>query len=425
MIDYLESLNGLGSVPGLNSITELLKRVDNPQDKVKFVHIAGTNGKGSVGAFLSYILAEAGYNVGRYASPAVFTANEIIQYNNKNISDEELVDIIYLLQTKCEEMVKDGYNQPTRFEVETAAAFVYFEKIKCDIAIVECGMGGRLDATNIIKNTLCAVITPISLDHTSFLGDTIEEIADNKSDIIKSGCSVVSAYNDLTASIIKGKAYMHNADVVFLDSDQIKINYSSLDENKISFDFGNLHNLKISLLGAYQPYNAALALLTVNALKNNGFDISDKSIRQGLLDTKWFGRFQLIGRNPYFIIDGAHNPDGALSLRNSLSQFFFNKKLTFIMGVFADKDYGKILDTVIEYANYIITIETPDNKRALPSKTLAEYIKKYYDVKVTDCGNITDAIDVAIANTDVDNAIIAFGSLSHLSLIYDEYLKKL
>ncbi len=420
VMQYLDSLNSLGSVPGLDSISTLLDRLGNPQNKIKFVHIAGTNGKGSVNAFVSSILMEAGYRTGRFVSPAVMDPLEIIQVDNNNITLEEYGDIVSRIKTVCDAMTNEGLPHPTRFEIETAAGFIFFMEKKCDIAVVECGMGGLLDSTNIIKNTLCSVITSLSIDHTGFLGNTIEEIAAHKAGIIKPDGQVVALRGmDNAMKIIINKAKETGQTVNFAEPDAIKIVKTSLEG--IIFNYKNYSNIHTGLIGVYQPVNAAIAVECAMALRKKAIRISDNNIYEGIRKASWAGRFQLLGTKPDFIIDGAHNPDGALKLSQCLDRYFPDGGLTYIMGVFADKDYETILQYVMPYCKSIYTIETPDNKRALSSKILADFIKKHYDIPVCSCDSIKEGITKAISVTNEDGAIIAFGSLSHLSQITKEY----
>ena len=409
-VDYLDSLNKLGSVPGLDSIRELLHRLGNPQNQTRYVHVAGTNGKGSTCAFIRQILIEAGYKVGGFNSPAVFELLEIITLNNKNIMSIDFAKYVEQAKNICDEMVKDGLNHPTRFEIETAIAFCFFAENNCDIAVVECGMGGLLDSTNIISTVDCAVITPLALDHTGFLGSTIEEIAFNKAGIIKAFAPVVTAIdNDKIRTAAKGK----NSEYIVADK-PLNIDYST---EGLSFDY---KGLKTELLGVYQPGNAALAIECIEALNKAKYSISNEAIFKGIENAKWKGRFTRVSSSPDFFIDGAHNPHGAKALAGCIKKVLPDKKITFIIGVFADKEYNKIIDTIIEFADKIFTVETPDNPRALSSKALAEFVKNNYDVFVRSCDNISEAVKAAYENTDINGAIIACGSLSHLAIIEKE-----
>lgn len=415
---YLDSLNKLGSVPGLDSIRELLHRLGNPQNKVKCIHIAGTNGKGSVGAFITEILITAGYKVGRYASPAVVESLEIIKLNNTNISEEVFEKIISEIAVVCNKMVEDGLPHPTRFEVETAAAYVFFAEENCDFSVVECGMGGLLDATNVVENVACSVITSISIDHTGFLGETIEEIATQKAGIIKVGVPVIMAKGvDSVVDVISKTADEKEAEL-YMVSETSNLRFN---KENIVFDYKGYNNIEIGLLGVYQPQNAVVALECIEILRKNGYEVSDDVIYAGFKNTGWFGRFSMLGKSPDFIVDGAHNPDGAKALLDCIKTYYPEGNLTFVVGFFADKDYKGILELCMPYCGRIFTIETPDNPRALSSKALAEFIKNNYDVVVSSCDKIEEAVQLAINNTDESGAVIVFGSLSHLAMASQAY----
>ncbi|MCM1309025.1 MAG: Mur ligase family protein, partial [Butyrivibrio sp.] len=313
---YLKSLERLGSVPGLDSIAQLLGRFGNPQKNTRFVHISGTNGKGSVGAFVTSVLSEAGFRVGRYLSPAVASPLEIIQMNQKNISEEDFSEIISRIRAVCASMLNDGFAHPTRFELETAAALVFFAEKKCDLAVVECGMGGLLDATNIIENTLCAVITPISAEHTAFLGNTVWEIARHKAGIIKRGAAVVYAAGDEAVNrIIESKVAEYGCHASAVSDAEISWRIDG--EDSLVLDYKKYRGARIGLRGIYQAANAALALECIDALRARGCGIPEDAVYAGLAKARWFGRFERIGRKPDFIIDGAHNPAGAKALAES------------------------------------------------------------------------------------------------------------
>lgn len=413
-MDYLNSLNSLGSVPGLYSINELLKRLDNPQKDLQVIHIAGTNGKGSVGAFIDKILVSSGYKTGRYSSPAVMDPNEIIRLSEQNIDVRSFEKIIADVKLACDLMVADGLNHPTRFEVETAAAILFFKKHKVDYAIIECGMGGLLDATNVFDKVCCSVITKISLDHTAFLGNTLEEITAQKAGIIKKGCKVITNNkNSSVIEIIKTQSLNKNAELITTSeiSDII-----TTDDFGMYFTYKNIR-YKSGLIGVYQAENAALAIETVKALD---IGISDIQIKNGLEITRWDGRFEKISDNPIFIVDGAHNPDGAKALADSIEKFFGKNKLTFLIGIFKDKDIYGILDKIMKFASNVVVIETPNSERAMNAEVLAEIIKSNYDVPVCYFKDVATAVKYCYEITSSNSAIIAFGSLSNLKNIKNE-----
>lgn len=411
--EYLNEINKYGSVLGLESITRLLKELGNPHKELDIVHIAGTNGKGSTLAFLQSVFMEAGYKVGRYSSPAVFDEDEIIQINGKNIEEDNLADIVTFIKGKAEKILQNYGFHPTLFEIETAMAFEYFKRKECDIVFVECGMGGESDATNVFDKVLCSVITSISLDHTAFLGETIEEIAKIKSGIIKKNCPVVVARQDKKAlEIIENAAtckesVLIQADVAHVDIQNGKNHISYLALN------GKTYETDIQMLGTYQGINVAAAIETILCLEQEGY-VVEKYIESGLSKAKWSGRMEIISATPLFIIDGAHNPGAIKELRNSIDLYFTNKRITFIMGVLADKDFQEETELIADRAEKIITV-TPANNRALDGRKLAETISKY-NKNVDYADNINIAVQRAIVSVEKGQAdmILAFGTLSHL-----------
>lgn len=411
---YLDSLNKYGSVPGLDSVRRLLDSLGNPEDATGFIHIAGTNGKGSVGTFITNILVKTGLKVGRFLSPAVQCPNEIIRIGNENITDAELESYFPIMEEACNFLVEKGFPHPTRFEVETAIAFMYFRDKKCDIAVVECGMGGLMDSTNILKNTILSVITPVGMDHMSFLGNTLQEIAEQKAGIIKAKRPVLAYYDSATIDVFVEKAKELEAELYITDG-------ALCEAHDGCFDYRNWQNIKSGLVGEYQIRNAAMALDAVDILRKNGFDIDDTAVYEGIAEAKWFGRFQYLSHNPDFIIDGAHNPHAARALTDSYKAIYGSQTCIIVMGVFADKDYAGILDCFSEIAGYFVAMETPDNPRALSSKKLAEYIKTYYDISVMDSDNIADAVAKAVKLSNGEIPIVVCGSLSHLAMVEDCY----
>lgn len=432
-MEFIKASNQYGSVLGLESITELLNRLNNPQDNLRIVHVAGTNGKGSTSAFITNILAAEGYKVGRYSSPAVFSYREQIQIitskdqqYDKNITslkntvteitinditEEGISDAITEIEPLCRKMVEDGFSHPTSFEIETAMAFLYFVKQKVDFAVVEVGLGGRLDATNAIRHPICSVITSISMDHMQFLGNTIEKITEEKAGIIKPGVPVVTNNNrvEVLSVLEKVCASRESQLSLALQEELCDIHYSP--EETTFLYHGK--NYRIQLLGNYQTSNAILAIQTAEILRRNGVPVSDMAIREGLFHTKWKGRFEIIAKKPYIILDGAHNEDAALQLRNALQTYFPDKKFIFIIGVLADKEYRKILQIMLPLAKIIITV-TPMNQRALPSSKLAIESKAYGAERIFDADAVDHAARLALQEAKADDVILAFGSLSYL-----------
>jgi len=427
---YIENSNQYGSVLGLESMIALLDGLGNPQNQLKFIHIAGTNGKGSTAAYIATIMATAGYQVGRYISPSVLGYREKIQIswrqnleNQSNpvttqyISKIGIADCIHKIKRVCNHMVEVGMSHPTIFEIETAMAMLYFLKKDCNLVVLEVGLGGRLDATNVINTTECAVITSISMDHMHILGDTLEQIASEKAGIIKPGIQVVSYDQKSEAlKVIESVSKQNRAILTIADFKKIIIEEQGIVGTV--FSYGDLIKVKIQLLGENQVKNAAVAILTVKVLQHLGYVVSEESIRIGLYNTKWRGRFEIIKTNPFFIVDGAHNEEAAISLASNIELYFSKKRIIYIIGVLADKDYDAVLRHTGALAEKIITI-TPNNSRGLRSNKLAEIASKYCD-QVIDAQKVPEAIKLAYNAACEDDVIIAFGSLSYLEEVYDE-----
>jgi len=425
---FLEKAAESGSRPGLETICELTRRLDKPQDKLRIIHIAGTNGKGSTAAYITTILACAGFRVGRYLSPAVFDRRETIQISHSSqgrifseyISEEGISRTVGLIKKACEEMVRDGFHHPTVFEIETAMAFLYLSDENVDFAVIETGMGGRLDATNVIEHPLCSVITSISMDHMQYLGDTIEEISWHKAGIIKRGAPAISINTDPSIVKVLEEACKEGGSRLILASAQDAIIHSLTCDGTVFSYKGNKYQIK--LLGRHQVDNAILALETVKALKSQGYAISQEAICTGLASTSWRGRFEILAREPYFIIDGAHNEDAAVKLREAIETYFAGRRLIFIMGIFADKEYRKVLKIMAPLAQLLIAV-TPPNSRALLSSSLADEARYYFDGRIIDAGTVAAAIEYAYANSRPEDVIVAFGSLSFLQEL-SELLKR-
>lgn len=413
---YLDYINRTGIVLGLESMEHLLEELGNPQDHLKFIHIAGTNGKGSVLAYVSTILKEAGYRVGRYISPTLFSYRERIQVNEAYISREAVCTYVEKLQEAIDRMQKKGMTVPTIFEAETAMAFLYFADQACDMVVLETGMGGDTDATNVIRTTVMEVIVSISKDHTAFLGNTLAEIAGHKAGIIKPDTVVVSAKQVPEAmEVIREKARQKHAHLKVADWEQAEGIVYGLEEQK--FSYGADKDICIHLGGSYQIKNAVTAYVCVQALRELGYQISETQMRDGFAKTRWNGRFTVLRKNPMVIIDGAHNPDGAAELEKSICQCLAGKAVYGICGVFKDKEYDKVLQKILPHMKAVTTIQTPDNPRALPAEDLAEAARKYCP-QVHAEKKIEKALSDAIEQAGSENGVVlAFGSLSFLGEI--------
>lgn len=413
-MEYVESLQQYGRVFGLANMQRLCERLGNPQDELKFVHIAGTNGKGSVLAYVSTVLQTAGYRVGRYISPTIFDYRERIQVNGRPIAQSALCRYLEQLKETSEQLTQEGLPHPTPFEIETAMAFLYFREKKCDIVVLEAGLGGRLDATNIIRTTVCAVLTSIGMDHMAVLGNSPEKIAEQKADIIKPGCIAVSGMQKEEVMRVIERTAAERKCRLFITAmnrvEQIKYGMT-----KQRFHYENHKNLEISLLGQYQIENAVLAVDVIDALGKEGFPVSEAHLRNGLLQTKWPGRFSIVGWKPLFIADGAHNEDAALRLAESIRFYFPGRRILYIMGMLEDKEHEKVIQATCSLAEHIITVTPPYQERALNGYELAKLAKEHHG-SVTVADSLEEAVEIAylLAGKDKDAVIIAFGSLSYL-----------
>ena len=412
-MNFIQNTNKFGSVLGLDNIRELLERLGNPQDQLRVVHIAGTNGKGSTLAFLAGIFRESGYRAGRYVSPASFSYEERFRINEENISKKDLCFYMEKIKNVAEEMVKDGLSHPTMFEIETALSFLYFLDKKVDVVLLETGMGGRLDATNVVKKPIATVIASIGMDHMQFLGDTLEKIASEKAGIIKEGCPVISYDNTKEVNeVIKNKAKQMHAKVTFVNSAGIRVLQESLNGESFSYRSSDgrwYEKIEIPLLGRHQINNAALALENLNVIKNY-YCISDFQTEDGMRKTIWRGRIEILEREPMVICDGAHNPDGAKSLLSFLQNNFTNQRLIYIMGVLSDKDYEQMVQILAPSADKIYTV-APDNPRALSSRELCNCISKYHQ-NVEERQRLAECLSEVRQKAEKDDVIIICGTLS-------------
>lgn len=417
-LNFISESHKFGMRLGLDNMKRLLELLGNPQEKLNIIHVAGTNGKGSTCSFISTILVECGYKVGLYTSPYLETFTERIRINNENIPEEKVANIISLIKEKIDIMIKEGYEYPTEFEIVTAMAFYYYFIENTDYVVLEVGLGGRYDATNVIDKSLVSVITSISLDHTGILGDTLEKIAYEKAGIIKEN-GTVFVYNqtDIVKNVIKEVCNKKNAKYIEVDFDDVIIKKS--DINYQSFDYKKYKDIKINLIGEHQIKNSILALNVVEFILDNvNLDI----IKKGIEKTKWAGRIEKLSESPLFIIDGAHNEDGAKSLQKVLDKNLKDKNMTLIIGMLEDKDIDTVLEILIPYFNKVITT-TPNNPRAISCDKLKDKVYKY-NKNVTQVKEIEKAVEYALENSKKDDVIICAGSLYMIGEVRKEVLKE-
>ena len=351
-IEYIHSINWQFCKPGLERIRELCEKLGHPERKLKFIHVAGTNGKGSFCAMTESVLRTAGYKTGLYTSPYIREFNERMQINGKSIGNDELAELTEYIKPIADQMA----DKPTEFELITAVAFEYFARNKCDVVVLEAGLGGRLDSTNIIRNPLLSVIMGIALDHTAILGDTVEKISAEKAGIIKDDSPVLfGGDNETAADVISTIAKERGSEFFRVDYNKLQNVNASLDESV--FDFGERKNLSIKLLGLYQPKNASVVISAVDILNKYGLEISENALRAGLAIAAWQARFEKVSSDPLIIFDGAHNPQGIEQAVKSIKHYFGEKKVYILTGVLKDKNYEQIaemLSAVLKNATNIV-----------------------------------------------------------------------
>lgn len=418
-MDFLEAQNYLekvrsqkGIVLGLDTMRHLMAKLNNPQDKVKFIQVAGTNGKGSTAAYLTSILSEAGIKVGRYTSPAVFSSTEQYFACGSCISESEYAKGMTAVAEAAASL--DG-ETPTAFEQETALAFWYFAKKGCELAILEAGLGGDMDATNIVTTTVCSIITSISMDHCRILGNKISEIAAHKAGIIKPGAPVICIEQKEDAmEPIRAAAKAADTPLYEVHRDEVRQIFSDKRESIVFFrEFENLH---LKMLGSCQSENAALAVQAASVLSRS-YPIEKKHIYDGIEKTRWGGRFELHSGSPDIILDGAHNPDGIRRLRESVNQMFGVVPICYICGVLADKDYEKEIEILFGRASNVFTV-TPPSPRAMKSTDLKAAIKERFpQLKVTSFDS-EDGIEKAMeAAVSQNNPVVVCGTLTILARV--------
>ena len=397
-VELIHQRAWVGQKPGLERIRRLLGRLGNPQEKLKFVHIAGSNGKGSTAAMLASVLTAAGLKTGLYTSPHLWRFHERFQVDGVPIPGEELVEIAVQVLAAAED--------ETEFELMTAIGMVHFLRSKCDIVVLETGLGGRLDSTNIIPPPEAAVITHIGLEHTELLGDTLDKIAAEKAGIIKEGCSVV--------------LYEQGFDLYGLFEEICRFRYSRLAlagspvvlssglEGQ-TFTYRGSGPYHIALLGEHQISNAAVVLETVKVLRQRGWEISEAALARGLEEARWPGRLELAWNSPNVILDGGHNPQCMEALARSLRGLYPEKKLLFLTGVLADKDYPAMMGELLPLAKEFFTI-TPDSPRAMSAQELADYLRGRGG-RAVPCGTVREALDQALAAAEPQDVVCVTGSL--------------
>ncbi|MBQ2753653.1 MAG: bifunctional folylpolyglutamate synthase/dihydrofolate synthase [Firmicutes bacterium] len=414
-LKYIEKIEYFGSKPGLERISALMDVLGNPQDSLKVIHVAGTNGKGSTTAMLTYILKENGYRVGTYTSPHLESYNERFMINGENITDEKLAQYVTLIKDACEGLS----DKPTVFEVLTAVAFKYFYDEKVDYVVLEVGLGGRFDATNLINKPVLSVITSISFDHVEFLGDTLEKIAFEKAGIIKEGCPcVLYRQSEEVKEVIDAVCKEKNSTFCYADEEEISVLKQDITGTVFSVKnkYIDFENVSIKLIGDYQIKNACLVLTAAEALRSNGVELKDELILSGIEKAKWHGRMEIVGKDPTVLLDGAHNLDGIAMLSGSLKKYFADKKITLLVGILGDKEYGKMVETIAPLASNIVFTE-PRSERRWHLESLEEF-ENMGDIKVFKEVDIKKALELAFSITEKEDVICCAGSFYLIGEIY-------
>ncbi|MBE6934180.1 MAG: bifunctional folylpolyglutamate synthase/dihydrofolate synthase [Ruminococcaceae bacterium] len=403
-IAYIHSFFWKGSIPGLSRTQELLRRMGNPEKKLKFIHIAGTNGKGSTAAMTASVLQKAGYQVGLYTSPYIYRFNERIQVNGVQIADEDVAAVTEYVRGYAEAMEE----KPTEFELVTAIGFEYFARKNCDIVVLEVGMGGALDSTNVIDTPEVAVITNIGLDHTDYLGSTVEEIAQTKAGIFKkNGDAVIYRSKASVEAVFEKVCAEKHIRLKKADFDSLHLVSCGLDGQV--FDCASRKGLLLPLLGDHQLHNASVVLSIIDTLIEKGWNITEAHIRDGLRDVSWPGRFDIVSREPLFIIDGGHNPQCIDALVVNIRDYLSGKKIIALTGVLADKDYGEMYRPMMPYIQEFVCI-TPPNPRKLDASELAEHLRRV-GATATACETISQGVQTAVKKAGKDGVVLCFGSL--------------
>lgn len=430
-LHYIENTSKFGSKLGLDNIKKLLELLGNPQDKLKIIHVAGTNGKGSTCSYINNMLIGQGYNVGLYTSPFLEEFNERIRINNINLDDEVLAQAITRVKSCIDEMLVQGCDHPTEFEIITAAAYVCFEQKKMDFVVLEVGLGGRLDATNTCKPAVCAIAS-ISLDHTDYLGNSLEKIAGEKGGIIKPGIPVVLyGQTYVVEETIRKICDDKNAQLYISSSDKIEIVDENIQGQTVNMEIMNqkYFNIKLKLLGRHQGKNLAVAFTLIKVLEEKGLIVSVdlEKLYKSILDTRWPGRMELLLETPMTIIDGAHNVDGAQNLGETIESYLFGKKITLVFGMLEDKDIRAVSEILIPKVEKLI-ITVPNSPRAASTqeiRTIAEALTNDDGaMQIREIAKIEDAVEYAQNNAGKDDVILYAGSLYMIGEVRTRLRKK-
>lgn len=403
-LSYIHGTLRKGAAPGLGRIQELMERLGNPQEQLSYVHITGTNGKGSTAAMTASVLRSAGYRVGLYTSPFLWRFNERMNIDGRNIEDEALAQVTALVKPAAQALS----DAPTEFELVTAIALTWFARELCDIVVLEVGMGGRNDATNVIPAPEAAVLCNIGPDHTAQLGSTLEAIAKNKSGILKPGCRGVLYPNTAAVeAVVSGVCRERGIPLQIADFSQIRVKRSDLSGQIL--DYKQYPGLYLPLLGAHQTRNCAVVLETLEALRQQGRNIPEEAVYQGIANTVWPGRFELLRREPVFIVDGGHNEQCFAALAENVKTYLEGREIIALTGVMADKDYLEMYKGLVPLISRFVTV-TPENPRSLDAESLAAFLRQL-GKPAQAAGSVEEGVKKALALAGTEGTVLAFGSL--------------
>lgn len=414
-IAYIHSMVWDRSATGYEHARELLEKMGNPQKDLRYVHIGGTNGKGSTAAMVASVLKNAGYRTGLYTSPFIFRFNERMQVNGEQITDDELGKV-----TEEVKAVVDRYNlHPSEFALLSCVAFAYFKYKKCDIVVLEVGMGGENDSTNVIDCAEVSVLTNIGMDHTEFLGSTIEEIASTKAGILKEGTRAVLYPNVPSVETVLTEV-CERKQIPYVIPDFSKIERTAHGLAGQTFSFTSHKDLYLPLLGNHQLCNAAVAISTLDLLNEAGWNISEDALRMGLREVTWPGRFEVLSQKPLFIIDGGHNPQCVQALAENITAYLEDRRIIALVGVLADKDYEEMFEPILPLVDEFVTI-TPPSPRSLTAKELAECLQAKGKM-ATSSTDIKEGVRIALSKSDDESVVLCFGSLYTIGEIQEAIL---
>ncbi len=415
-MNYQEARSFMEGTPGeihlgLDRIRALLEELDHPERGLRYIHIAGTNGKGSILSYISTTLTLAGYKVGRYISPTLYSYEERFQIDGREIEKEVFTELTEKIQAAVSRMEERGIPSPSPFELETVLSFLYFQREHCDWVVLECGMGGEGDATNVIPAPEAAVLASVSLEHQGFLGNTLGEIAWTKSGIVKPGCVCVTGDQpEEVLEAVQRRCSENGVSLIQARPGEAEVLANTLEEQEFLYR-GN--RIAVSLPGSVQKENAVTAWTVLQALKDRGAALTDQQIYEGMKKAEWNGRFTCIGQQPYFIVDGAHNPAAAAKLAESMEQYFQGKDVYCIIGIFKDKDYREVIRLTVPLAKHVFAVETPGNPRALPAAELAAAVAEV-NPSVEVCASLAKAVERSYGMAGTEDVILSFGSLSNI-----------